>query len=325
MKKPLVSVVMITYAQENYIEQAINGVLMQECDFEVELIVANDCSPDKTDSIVQKIIETHPKSKQINYTKHNLNKGMSSNFIWAVEQTKGKYIAMCEGDDYWTDPLKLQKQVDFLENNLDCNLVFHGVNELKDGLILENDLKKKVDSNKHYFKDFLIEKFNPKTCSIVFRKNILKPIIEKKIKAWDYTICALSYLNSFAYYINENMGVYRIHANGMASGMKSYEYEYFRLEQYNSLLNYLKHKEECKLIYKKINTTFFRISAYEFKIKNYSKAFKIYLKALIKLKHGVDHFKYVFFLPTIIVLGFTPRIISDLLTKKFNIKSDLFH
>jgi glycosyltransferase involved in cell wall biosynthesis len=324
-KGVLVSVCMITYNHEKYIEQAIHGILMQETNFEIELIISNDCSPDNTDSIIQNILKIHPRSSFIKYIKHSKNLGMMPNFIFALKEAKSKYIALCDGDDYWTDPLKLQKQVDFLERNSDCNLVFHGVNELKDGLILEKNLKKKVDSNKHYFKDFLTEKFNPKTCSIVFRKNILKPIIEKNIKAWDYTLCALCYFNSYAYYLNENMGVYRIHENGMASGMKSYEYEYFRLEQYNSLLNYLKPKEEYKLIYKKINTTNFRISAYEFKIKNYSKAFQIYLKAFIKLKHGVDHFKYVLFLPTLIILGFTPRKISDLLTKKFNIKSVLFH
>jgi glycosyltransferase involved in cell wall biosynthesis len=114
---PRVSVCMITYGQEKFIAEAINGVLMQECDFEVEFIIANDCSPDKTDEIIQKIIDNHPKSSWIKYIKHDENIGMMPNFIFAMQQCKGEYIALCEGDDYWTDPLKLQIQVDFLNKN----------------------------------------------------------------------------------------------------------------------------------------------------------------------------------------------------------------
>jgi glycosyltransferase involved in cell wall biosynthesis len=117
-----VSVIMITYKHEQFIAKAIEGVLMQKCDFEVELIIADDCSPDKTEEKVFQIIKNHPKNSWIKYTKHKTNKGMISNFNWALNQCKGKYIAMCEGDDYWTDPLKLQKQVDFLEKTRNIQL-----------------------------------------------------------------------------------------------------------------------------------------------------------------------------------------------------------
>ena len=108
--KHKVSVVMITYGHEKFIREAIEGVLMQECDFEVELILANDCSPDQTDSVIQDIIKNHPKGCWIKYIRQENNIGMMPNFIFALKQCKGKYIALCEGDDYWTDPLKLQKQ-----------------------------------------------------------------------------------------------------------------------------------------------------------------------------------------------------------------------
>lgn len=119
------SVVMLTYLHEDYIAQAIEGVLMQEVDFPVELIIADDCSPDSTNEIVQNYISNHPNGKCITYTRHPNNKGMMPNFIWALKKAKGKYIALCEGDDYWTDPLKLQKQVDLLEANPDCAGCFH--------------------------------------------------------------------------------------------------------------------------------------------------------------------------------------------------------
>ncbi|WP_051190481.1 glycosyltransferase [Kaistella palustris] len=129
-----VSVLMITYGHENYIQEAIEGVVMQKCGFEVELIIANDNSLDKTDEVVVNFLanKTVPDNIIIKYTKHEVNKGMNPNFLWATQQATGKYIALCEGDDYWTDPLKLQKQVDFLEENGDCSLCFHGANYIND-------------------------------------------------------------------------------------------------------------------------------------------------------------------------------------------------
>lgn len=117
MENPIVSVVMITYGHEDYIEEAINGVLIQRTTFPIELIIANDNSPDSTDTIVNNLLRPHPKSNIIKYIKHQENIGMMANFIFSLKQCKGKYIAICEGDDYWTDPNKLQKQVDFLEAN----------------------------------------------------------------------------------------------------------------------------------------------------------------------------------------------------------------
>ena len=81
-QKLKVSVCMITYGQEKYIREAIEGVLMQECDFEVELILSNDCSPDRTDEIIQDIIKNHPKGCWIKYFKHESNIGMMPNFIF---------------------------------------------------------------------------------------------------------------------------------------------------------------------------------------------------------------------------------------------------
>lgn len=114
-----VSVVTITYGHEKYIADAIDGILRQECDFNFEIIIANDNSPDNTDEVIANYLakKTIPNNISIKYTKHKQNKGMIPNFIWALEQANGKYIALCEGDDYWIDPLKLQKQVNFLETN----------------------------------------------------------------------------------------------------------------------------------------------------------------------------------------------------------------
>jgi glycosyltransferase involved in cell wall biosynthesis len=125
--QPLVSVVMITYAHENFIIQAIEGVLLQQYNGPIEFIIANDNSPDKTDEVIKTFFNNNatPSNIQIKYTKHDTNKGSTPNFIWALQQAKGKYIAICDGDDYWIDQLKLQKQVDYLEKNKEFVLVSH--------------------------------------------------------------------------------------------------------------------------------------------------------------------------------------------------------
>lgn len=122
----MVSVDMITYGHENHIRQAIEGVLMQETNFEFDLIIADDCSPDNTREIVEGLKKNHPKGNKIKYFRHTENLGMQANSSFAAEQCTGKYTAVCEGDDYWTDPLKLQKQVDFLEANPDFGLCHTG-------------------------------------------------------------------------------------------------------------------------------------------------------------------------------------------------------
>lgn len=111
----ILSVCMITYNHENFIRDAIEGVLMQKTNFPIELIIGEDCSTDKTRKIVMEHAELYPNIIRALLPEKNL--GMSQNFLETLNACSGKYIALCEGDDYWTDPNKLQKQVDFLEEN----------------------------------------------------------------------------------------------------------------------------------------------------------------------------------------------------------------
>lgn len=127
IKKPLLSVCMITYGHEDYIQQAIEGVLMQQTSFDFELVIANDGSKDRTDAVIKEMLAAHKDGKTVRYFSHEQNRGMYDNFLFALNECKSKYIALCEGDDYWTDPLKLQKQVDFLEANSDYEVCFTNI------------------------------------------------------------------------------------------------------------------------------------------------------------------------------------------------------
>ena len=171
--KPLVSVVMITYKHEAFIAEAINGVLMQECDFDVELLIADDNSPNNTQNIVESFKE-HKYFGRIKYTKHLQNKGMMGNFVWALKQTNGKYVALCEGDDYWTDSYKLQRQIEVLEHNKNLVASFHNTEER---MFVNSVSSKLYLNNNSELKEFsLLEMLNHNiipTSAMVFRTEYL--------------------------------------------------------------------------------------------------------------------------------------------------------
>ena len=120
------SIGMITYNHEDYIEQAIEGILQQRTNFPMELIISNDASTDQTSARIQKIINTNQNPNiTIRYVDQPDNIGMMKNFEFVLTESSGRYIAICEGDDYWTDPLKLQKQYDFMDEHAECSFCFH--------------------------------------------------------------------------------------------------------------------------------------------------------------------------------------------------------
>ncbi len=213
---PVVSVIMITYLHESFIAEAINGVLMQKCDFDVELIIADDCSPDITKAVVESF-KNHPNHRWIKYIRHETNKGMMDNFIWAISQAKGKFIALCEGDDYWTDTLKLQKQVDFLEKNKQVICVTHNVEVVhceNKGYAFPGLANKLLNT-----RDILFERdynYLP-TGSYVFRKSFFEANKSNLLQYVDFGDWPLIFqLSLFGdiYHMQDVMGVYRKHSGG---------------------------------------------------------------------------------------------------------------
>lgn len=245
--QPKVSVCMITYGHEKFIEQAINGVLMQHGDFELELILSNDCSPDTTDVVIQNIVKNHPKASCITYFNHKENLGMMPNFIFALEQCSGCYVALCEGDDYWTDPYKLQKQVDFLEANPDYVLSFHKVKILKpDGSIVP-DFITNVPEN-YETQETLARLGNYiHTPSVVFR-NIIKKFPKEFLLApiGDYFLYMLLTEHGKLKYLEEEMAVYR-YGVGVISKMNNFMIACNNVKMYSCMIGVI-HDVDVKSI-----------------------------------------------------------------------------
>ncbi|MGO1759654.1 MAG: glycosyltransferase family 2 protein [Mammaliicoccus vitulinus] len=139
MDNPLVSISCITFNHESFIKDCLEGFLMQETSFEFEILIHDDASTDDTVDIIKLYQEKYPDLiKPIFQTENQYSKGERGiSLKYNFPRAKGKYIAMCEGDDYWTDPLKLQKQYDFMEANQDCSICFHASNHIN-----ENDSNK---------------------------------------------------------------------------------------------------------------------------------------------------------------------------------------
>ncbi|WPU95295.1 glycosyltransferase family 2 protein [Mucilaginibacter sabulilitoris] len=122
-QQPTVSICCITYNHERFITHAIEGFLMQKTNFRFEVIIGNDSSADRTAEVAAEFVAKYPDKIKLVSTEANM--GIHKNLINTLKECTGKYVAFCEGDDFWTDPYKLQKQVDFLENNQDYIICCH--------------------------------------------------------------------------------------------------------------------------------------------------------------------------------------------------------
>jgi glycosyltransferase involved in cell wall biosynthesis len=218
---PKVSVLMVTYNHVNFIEQAIESVLMQETDFKYELVIGEDCSTDRTREIVEIYAEKYP--DRIKVLLHPKNIGMQRNFIEVWKACTGEYIALLEGDDYWTDPEKLQKQVDFLDGNPDFSICFHKVkilenNELKDDYITT------VPSNVSTIEDLAKGNYIH-TPSCIFRNRGTEILGENFLRSpiGDYYIHMMNALYGKIYYTDEPMAVYRVHSDSYWSQVSQSE------------------------------------------------------------------------------------------------------
>ncbi|ANF50407.1 hypothetical protein A0O34_07700 [Chryseobacterium glaciei] len=292
---PLVSVVMITYGHELFIENAINSILMQKYDGCIELIIANDCSPDGTDKIIISILEKVINSEKFNikYTPHKNNKGIMPNFVWALKECQGKYIAICEGDDYWIDDLKIKKQVDFLEKNNEYS-IHSGHAQL-----LENESLTSIIGDPHHKKTYLINDFFSKnnliTCTTMLRLSNIIPKNWEKIYFGDwmlYVNTLIAYPGSKAYVSDELYSVYRINEMGAMSqiaGIKSDEKHFIQIFKIHQLFKVKYSSEDISAI----NNYSLKLYRYYLSINNLKSAVGMILKNFKLVYFKIPFRKYL--------------------------------
>lgn len=215
---PLVSISCITYNHEPYIAQTLDGFLMQKTDFPFEVLIHDDASTDRTADIIREYEAKFPKLIKPIYQKENqYSKGFTSvSATWNFPRAKGKYIALCEGDDYWIDENKLQMQVNFLENNPEYGMCFHDA-------VVVNELENEVNSfsyhviEKDYSATELFENWVVPTASMLFKKEILcyKLTDRKDFIAGDILLVEQACVYGKVHGFKKKMSVYRIQENGL--------------------------------------------------------------------------------------------------------------
>lgn len=247
---PLVSVRCITYNHEPYIAQALDGFLMQKTNFPFEVIVHDDASTDRTADIVREYEKKYPKIiKAIYQTENQYSKWDGSIGRIMNAACKGKYIALCEGDDYWIDENKLQMQVDFLEKNPEYTMCFHSAK-------IQNELDPSYEENiyiglsdRDYSPTDLFSTWTVPTASVVMRKACYDyPIrnIDKFIYGDIRVVESCAHMGKVRC-INKYMSVYRIQSLGLTWDKKRDNQRFLRLPNH-----YLAIKENFPLIKKRV-------------------------------------------------------------------------
>lgn len=221
MKTPLVSVCIITYNHELYIRKCLEGVMMQQTDFPFEVIIGEDCSTDRTREVIQEFEAKFPAIIKPIY--HESNVGAArNNFEFCFPKFKGKYIAICDGDDYWTDPHKLQKQVDFLEENPGYVMCFHRVASVNAAGEPTGSQEAIAGPVLYDSKD--IFHISIPTLSVVYRNCIdSMPGEMYKVKSGDAFLFALLARHGKAADLGFIGAVYRVHSGGIFTRLSQAE------------------------------------------------------------------------------------------------------
>lgn len=307
---PIVSICCITYNHEAYITEAIEGFLIQETNFPFEILIRDDCSTDNTKYIIQEYVKQYPNLIKPIFEKENtFSKGIKP-LPQVYENAKGKYIAICEGDDYWTDPSKLQKQVNFLQENPLYAACFHDsliLNETQDSNKTQH-IKigdRKIDEDVDIVS--IIKENNIATASIVFKNSIRKtPKYHYKTTKGDYALMVNIASQGTIKYLPEVMSAYRVHGGGVWSSQSEIYKEKENLNFYSLLQNHFSNNSHTlqainkkkkyvyyslarKLVYKKqrIKSFYYILLSLDFfhykhpKIKFYI-YFKEFIRSMIK-------------------------------------------
>lgn len=246
----------ITYNQKDFISQCIDGALMQQTDFPFELVIGDDNSNDGTREILLEYQKKYPEIITLNLRTER-GKGIpgKDNFMSTLALCKGEYISLCDGDDYWTDPLKLQKQVGFLEANPDYVLCFHPIKILKpDGSIVA-DFVTKVPEKHETIEDLARLGNYIHTPSAVFRNVIPELPYEFLLSPiGDYFMYMMLAEHGKIKYLKDEMAVYR-HGVGIFSGEAATKMAKTSLKMFSCIFAYLEDPKIKQIIFERQNET----------------------------------------------------------------------
>lgn len=271
----LVSICCITYNQAPFIRQCIEGFLMQECRFNFEILIHDDASTDGTREIIEEYQNRYPHIiKPFFQTENQYSKGVRGiNIKYNFSRAQGKYLAICDGDDYWINKNKLQSQVDFLEQNSDYSICCHNFKILDGNNLLDNSFLDKIPIKENSTIEDLSKNNIIGTLTAVFRKEEIEfPLWTQNAPLGDLILFLNIAQNGKIKYFNEKWAVYRQNVGVWHQNKNNHE---SMVHLYSNLANDYKH---LPIVHHNLN-----------KIK------KKYIKALLKKKSFFDILKSPYF------------------------------
>jgi len=223
-----ISIIILTYNHAAFIAENLRGILMQQVHAEVELIISDDGSTDDTVQIIQHEVKKAPANFTVKLFTQPENLGATPNFYFALKQVTGNFVAFCEGDDYWTDPLKLQTQLDFMQQHPDCSLCFHtAVNISENPKIHKSDFSNVQDraySALEIYRHWIIH-----TATVMMRADVLDCDAKKAtmtrndLQYFDTVLFMAASTVGKLHGIPKKMSAYRRHDAGLSAGSVNYK------------------------------------------------------------------------------------------------------
>ena len=229
-KTPLVSICCLVYNQEDYLRRTFDAFLNQKTEFEFEILIHDDASTDNSKSIIEQYTKKDLRFKPIYQSINKYSQGERIWFKYLFPKSKGKYIAICDGDDYWTDPFKLQKQVDFLEKNKDYSIVGTKFKCFHENTGLTSDWEHEKNKIPNANIKTLIDGNFIFASSSLFRNDF-------KIEPWwqdlpigDWPFYMIQIKDRKVKILDEFMGIYRVHDNGIFSKISKIKQQTIELQ-----------------------------------------------------------------------------------------------
>ena len=298
----IVSICCITYNHAPYIRQCLDGFIMQKTTFPIEILIHDDASTDGTEEIIREYEVKYPHIiKPLYEVENQWVKGRRGSATFNFPRARGKYIALCEGDDYWTDPLKLQKQVDILENNSEYVLVHTDIKilyERSGKIISTNDkqINSQLSKNISFQELLLSGKYIIRTATVLFKKSILADSINNNKFLFSNNFLmgdtplwySLSKYGSFKF-LSDCTTIYRRHFNSATNGPIKKKLR-FNLSMYELRFYITNNDDSFTEEFKKKIVGKYREKLYEYLLfeSRYEPMFKINLDNKSKFNKSID-------------------------------------
>lgn len=288
MNVPILSIVVPTYGHEKYISQALDSILMQKTNYSYEVLIGEDASPDNTKHILREYEKRYPGVFTVFYREINMMSIGESNGEDLLRRARGKYIIILEGDDYWIDALKIEKQISFLEHHIDYIAVAHNCLVVDENSNRKNEIYPECKEIEYTIRHYRCGILPGQLTTVMFRncfldKKIDTSILEKRLSPGDRLLYFLLITHGKIYCIQETMTAYRHVISGGLSYSANYKFDYSQEKNWHYEL--LKYADSLSNRNALMCAEMLYVQLHFRSLKNKNISFKTFFVNVMKVKH----------------------------------------